>query len=624
MNLPVTLEQISFVSWLRFGAGLVLFLGPGSLILSFSPFRKDLDGTAKFLVAFGYSAGVWAVFLSITNLLSIKLSSLISIGIFAFCWAVALWKSRFWEWSIRSFRISKAAISQIILLGFLLVVVIIRLWVVRQELAGLGSDSYHHTLFTQLIMDQGAIPQDYGPGYPIVTFTYHYGFHATAAFLGWVSGIPTRLLLLVLGYVIIAICSLAVGFSAEKMVGTKIAGMTAAILTAAFFVFPTHMLLWGRYTQSTGLTLMAIFLGLFWLWIKGGFSKSGIVELGILAAGIGLTHYRIVALTALGALVIAFVTMLGKEHQIQWKILIFRGVSLFFIALVCAAPWLYQLWRASQTGYPIITAPATDFYFSIERLGLEALNFPLNKASLILIGASLLFGWLSKNKVVIALTLWSLIALVPSQNVLLLDTISVVISLFVPFGIITAWGINALIEKIHASGSPRVIKAVSAPLVLSALVIGSLYTIITYPTPLYSFLKESDLRAFEFIDEQLPTDAKFMVNMYRFPFSDTLMIGIDGGYWIPLLAKRQSVMPPMTFTAEYVSDPTFADRLRTMEGLNSQLTSNQGLEILDNENITHVYIGERGGPINPAELLNSPKFRLVYEDGNVHIFEYNW
>lgn len=333
-------------------------------------------------------------------------------------------------------------------------------------------------------MDQGAIPEDYGPGYPMVTFTYHYGFHATAAFLGWVSGIPTRLLILAMGYIIIALCSLAVGFAAEKMIGTKTAGMIAAILTAAFFVFPSYMLLWGRYTQSTGLTLMAIFLGLFWLWIKHGFTKSGIVELGILAAGIGLTHYRIVALTAIGALVIALISMIGEEKRDQWKTLISRGLSLVLITLVCSAPWLFQLWRASQMDYPIITAPATDSYFSIKRLGAGALNFPLNKASLIFLSASMLFGWLRRNKIVIALSIWSFIALIPSQNVVLLDTVSVVISLFVPFGIIIAWGINALIDKIHESGAHLVIKAVSAPVILFTLAIRSIYTITTYPPPI--------------------------------------------------------------------------------------------------------------------------------------------
>ena len=178
----------------------------------------------------------------------------------------------------------------------------------------MGSDSYHHTLFTQMIMDQGMLPQNYGADSPIITFTYHFGFHASAAFLGWVSGIPARLLILVFGYILVVLCSAAVGLAAEKMVGSKLAGVIATVLTASFFVFPAYMLLWGRYTQLTGLTLMSIFLALFWVWLKDGYRRMGIVELGILAAGTGLVHYRMVALAAVGAIALGLAAMVGQDR----------------------------------------------------------------------------------------------------------------------------------------------------------------------------------------------------------------------------------------------------------------------------------------------------------------------
>lgn len=623
--MPITLDQIPPVSWLRLAVGIIIFLGPGQLLLTFSTFKKELNGSFSFVVSFGYSVALWAILLGFTNLLNIRISSGTVITLFLLCWVACIWMRRFWKKPIRKNSFSKESLFQLILWLFLAIIFIIRLWIVRHESAGLGSDSYHHTLITQMIMDQGGIPKDYGSGYPIITFTYHYGFHATAAFLGWVSGIPTRLLLLIVGYVMVVLCSVAVGFTAEKMVGTKLAGMVATILTAGFFVFPSFMLLWGRYTQMTGLTLMTVFIGLFWLWIKGGYSKSGIVELGILAAGTGLTHYRIVALTAVGVLVIAVVTMLGKEFRdfSRWKTMLVRGALLILIALTCSAPWLIHLWQASLVGHPIVSAPPEELYFSLDRFEPEVIHFPFNTISFIIFGISLLAGWFTKNKIVIALSLWSIIVLIPSRNSILLDTISVIISLFVPIGIIMAWGISTVNEKINNGKTFIAIKKVFAPLLLLTLAIASIAGILNFPTPLYSFLYPSDIRAFEYIDEHVPTDAKFMVNLNRFSFSDILMVGNDGGYWIPLLTKRQSVAPPMTFTAEKVSDLTYPDRLRAMERLNSQLTSEEGLEMLDKENITHVYIGERGGPINPAELLNSQYFELVYEDGPVYVFEYN-
>jgi len=156
---------------------------------------------------------------------------------------------------------------------------------------------------------------------------------------------------------------------------------------------------------------------------------------------------------------------------------------------------------------------------------------------------------------------------------------------------------------------------------LAFLAVSGLYTTLTYPVPIYSFLTVPDLQAFDFIKKELPDDAKFMVNLYRFPFSDILMVGIDAGYWIPLLTDRQTVVPPMAFTIERVNDPEYPDNLRKLEGLNGRLTTDEGLKLLAKEGVDYVYVGAQGGSINPEELLKSPYFRVVYEDESVYIFE---
>ncbi len=620
MDNPITIVDISFISWLRLLFGLILFLGPGKLLLSISPFRKEFDRSIAFIVTFGYSVAIWAILLSISYLFKINIPTHIAIFFYLLCWLIYIIIDK--PHKSYSLNLNKVSFYRISLWIFIFLTFMIRIWIVRFEVAGLGSDSYHHTLFAQMIRDNGMIPMNMGSNYPVITFTYHFGFHAIVAFLGWISGLPTRLLVLILGYILLAICSLAVGFSTERITGSKIAGFAATICVACFFIFPSYMLMWGRYTQLTGLTLISIFLIPFWSWINNDYSKSGIIELGILAAGTGLTHYRMVAFLVIGVLVIVVFQLLGKETS-NWKKGIKGGILLFFTSLSFLVPWFIHLWQSFQVGYPVEASLPASAFFSIDRLGQEALNYPLNLAALILVGISILLGILHKDKIIIAITLWCLIALLPSRNIQLLDTVSVLISLGIPLAILVGVAISKFCDFITSSKFSPFIKNIIAPVLVGALGISGIIGTLTYPTTLDSYLKASDLKAFEFINEDIPMDAKFMINIYRFNFSDILMVGSDGGYWIPLLTGRETVVPPMVFTNERVSDPIFVENLRMLGKLNGDLTSPESLDMLSYQGITHVYIGERGGPINPVDLLSSPYFKLVYESNSVYIFEYN-
>jgi len=248
MDNPITIVDISFISWLRLLFGLILFLGPGKLLLSISPFRKEFDRSIAFIVTFGYSVAIWAILLSISYLFKINIPTHIAIFFYLLCWLIYIIIDK--PHKSYSLNLNKVSFYRISLWIFIFLTFMIRIWIVRFEVAGLGSDSYHHTLFAQMIRDNGMIPMNMGSNYPVITFTYHFGFHAIVAFLGWISGLPTRLLVLILGYILLAICSLAVGFSTERITGSKIAGFAATICVACFFIFPSYMLMWGRYTKE--------------------------------------------------------------------------------------------------------------------------------------------------------------------------------------------------------------------------------------------------------------------------------------------------------------------------------------------------------------------------------------
>lgn len=135
------------------------------------------------------------------------------------------------------------------------------------------------------------------------------------------------------------------------------------------------------------------------------------------------------------------------------------------------------------------------------------------------------------------------------------------------------------------------------------------------------YVQADDLPAMDWIRNNTPASARFMVNTFHFDFSDDYVLGSDAGYWLPLLAGRATITAPMTYTAERAASPDFLQRLVAFNRLNGNLNTPEAMALLQKEGITHVYVGQRGGPIAAAELMKSPNFKLVYQSGSAYVFE---
>jgi hypothetical protein len=135
------------------------------------------------------------------------------------------------------------------------------------EVAPLGSDGYHHTLISQLIIEQQGVPRSYLPYAPLTSFTYHYGFHALVAISYWLGGwvmfgvgpLTTARLTLMVGQIISAFAPFAVYLLATTWLGSRVAGVVGALVTL-LSIFPTYYLDWGRDPQMTGLLGLPVLL----------------------------------------------------------------------------------------------------------------------------------------------------------------------------------------------------------------------------------------------------------------------------------------------------------------------------------------------------------------------------
>ena len=91
----------------------------------------------------------------------------------------------------------------------ILLLSVTRLAAIRNMPAPAWGDSVHHTVAVQRMLENGGLFQSWAPYAPIASFTYHFGFHASAAVWSWLTGLPAPQAVLVCGQVINVLAVLA-------------------------------------------------------------------------------------------------------------------------------------------------------------------------------------------------------------------------------------------------------------------------------------------------------------------------------------------------------------------------------------------------------------------------------
>jgi hypothetical protein len=146
----------------------------------------------------------------------------------------------------------------------------------------------------------------------------------------------------------------------------------------------------------------------------------------------------------------------------------------------------------------------------------------------------------------------------------------------------------------------------------------------------YALLTRPDLRAASWIKDNLHPEATLLVNSF-FAYGGTLIVGSDGGWWLPVLTKRHTTLPPLNYGTERGPRPDYRQWINELtKTINEKgLTSSVVLNMLHERKITQVYIGQRQGRVNyygpgvfdPRQLSEDPHFRAVYHQDRVWIFE---
>jgi hypothetical protein len=119
------------------------------------------------------------------------------------------------------------------------------------------------------------------------------------------------------------------------------------------------------------------------------------------------------------------------------------------------------------------------------------------------------------------------------------------------------------------------------------------------------------------LDENVSSETKFAVN--SFLWLGSTWAGQDGGAWVVPLTGRESTTPP----ADYIYDPTLAvavDEFNNIAKIWGNWADPLVAEQLREEGVTHIFIGARGGFIDPAALAQNPEMEMLFGRDGVFVF----
>jgi hypothetical protein len=608
--------------WFLLILSVFLFVGPGIGILNILRINTKFRISLLYLFAFVLSVAFWSIFLAYLRFFKVTVLYpwfvyIISIG----AWVIGLIVRGKQDYKI---KLVGPDMWEVFLVLALISSLFINTYAVRHMVVGLGSDSNHHTLITQLIIWNKGLPNNYSPAYPeIITFNYHFGFHTLAAVLSLLSGWEPRLIVLVLAPILISLSGLAAAYFAWKVFRSEAAMSIAGIIPSLIGVFPTAMLEWGRYPQTLGLIILSVFLAEYINVQDDSVSdKRKIFLISILASGLSLTHYRVTIMGIMAVMVWEIFNLWRIKQNLQSlkPRLLFNGfISLAVIFFVW--PWFLKVYLNQFVGYPAQYSAPAESFFSILRLGTTALEYPTNG---ILISAFALCGaWaiFKRDKLGSWIFIWMLLLLVSSWltrglKYTTIDPVTVISSSYLPVAMMIGWGVYNLGKVKYFID----MKILLQSMFLLACLWGAFHMNGLLNVPTAAYVKPEDLEAVNWIKQNTPEDACFMINTYRFEFSTNFIIGSDAGGWLPVLAQRCVVTYPMTSNIERFDHPNALEKVVRIHALRGELSSSNTIEILKKYDVSYVYVKQDENQNSMINYLESGYYELLFNFDNVYIY----
>ncbi len=502
-------------------------------------------------------------------------------------------------------------------------------------------DSPQHVLVAQLVALNGGVPQSYEPLLPVSGFAYHFGFHATLVLFHWLGRLPLPQGMLVLGQILNVAAALSVYLLSARLARRRLAGIFALFMVGFVSFMPAYYLSWGRYTQLAGLVALPGAVVAAMEWLARPRRRAGLLALSaLMCGGLFLVHARVTVFAACFVVAYLFVEVmrcyLGGHYRELGELLL-RAVVLLFITLVVIAPWLAQVFQTTREALRASNSSLLGDA-SYNAFPLELLWVRHNREMLALAGMGVLLGVLRRRREVLWVVCWcALVGLVVNPGVLglpatnLLNNATAVISLYLPLAVLVGGAGTALFDGVRgalARDRGRVAafgRRCLAPAGVLALTVGVLYgfcSLSSVVNPTTVLVDKGDLAAMDWIAANTSEDATFLINAREWQLG--VYAGTDAGYWIHCLTGRRILVPELPYVYGSRDVTSVVSEVGAAVSKAGQVTPTELWDVARRAGATHVYIGSRGGPLEPDMFGSAEQYDPVYSADGVWIFEVVW
>ncbi|MFN2197014.1 MAG: hypothetical protein ACK2UW_12920 [Anaerolineales bacterium] len=633
------------LSWLGMllAAGFLFILPGWGLLGVLWPAWKSVRWPIRLGLSGGVSLAIYPLLFLWTSLIGLKLGA-------AYAWlpgilglGLLVWSYRgirpAWRWERFKTSFSLYNVLFVLVLGL---IIFSRFWNIRGLDLPLWGDGYQHTMIVQLLLDNGGLFQSWLPYSELSTFTYHYGFHAAAAVFAWLTGMTAAQAVLWTGQLLNILAVLAVLPLAEKIGKPPWTPLLAAMMAGLLLNMPSFYLNWARYTQLAGQVILPAAVFFAWLLLEQPrISWKLMAASSLMAAGLALTHYRIVIFAVL-FLPAFWILQVRKANLVEsLKSTLVYGLA----SSVLALPWLVNLARGripAIFGNQISTSASSLSTWEQAYNAIGALDVYL--PFIFWIALALAVGWLlwqrSRPAAIFSLW-WFLIFLATNPNWLglpgtgAISNFTLFIAAYLPASILIAAALTRmnwfLPQQPAAEQWQPAWRWVALVVVVVICGWSAVQRLRDVDPAQYALAVRPDLRAADWISAHTPEDARFLVNAFS-AFGETALVGADGGWWLPLTANRQTLLTPLTASFEKSAQQTGAARQELVEHiLELGVDAPQSIQDMQSLGLTHVYVGQKQGQVNSPQallevedLLRSPHFSPVYHQDRVWIFEIDY